>query len=80
MLFFENVSFIGWLDTDDEYAYKDLSKIECNLMTSKPDALAAGNYLRLDGKKIIGRVNIATPKLIRHILLNRLKTNERRYC
>ena len=73
-MLFENVSFIGRLDADDEYASKDvLSKIECKFDDIKPDALVAGNYLRLDGK-IIGRVNIATPKLANTTyLLNRLK-------
>lgn len=73
-MLFENVSFIGRLDADDEYASEDvLSKIESKFDDIKPDALVAGNYLRLDGK-IIGRVNIATPKLANTTyLLNRLK-------
>ena len=73
-ILFDNVSLIGRLDADDEYASKDvLSKIECKFDDIKPDALVAGNYLRLDGK-IIGRVNIATPKLANTTyLLNRLK-------
>ena len=73
-MLFENVSFIGRLDADDEYASKDvLSKIERKFDDTKPDVLVAGNYLRLDGK-IIDRVNIATPKLAdATYLLNRLK-------
>lgn len=73
-MLFENVSFIGRLDADDEYASKDvLSKIESKFDDKKSDVLVAGNYLRLDGK-IIDRVNIATPKLAdTTYLLNRLK-------
>ena len=73
-MLFENVSFIGRLDADDEYASEDvLSKIESKFDDIKPDALVAGNYLRLDGK-IIDRVNIATSKLTNKAhLLSRLK-------
>ena len=73
-MLFENVSFIGRLDADDEYASEDvLSKIECKFDDIKPDVLVAGNYLRLDGK-IIDRVNIATSKLTNKThLLSRLK-------
>ncbi|EHL89394.1 hypothetical protein HMPREF1019_01581 [Campylobacter sp. 10_1_50] len=73
-MLFENVSFIGRLDADDEYASEDvLSKIECKFDDKKSDVLVAGNYLRLDGK-IIDRVNIATSKLTnKAYLLNRLK-------
>jgi len=73
-MLFENVSFIGRLDADDEYASEDvLSKIESKFDDIKPDVLVAGNYLRLDGK-IIDRVNIATSKLTnKAYLLNRLK-------
>ena len=73
-MLFENVSFIGRLDADDEYANKDvLSKIERKFDHIKPDVLVAGNYLRLGGK-IIDRVNRATPKLAdTTYLLNRLK-------
>ena len=73
-MLFDNVSFIGRLDADDEYASEDvLSKIECKFDDIKPDVLVAGNHLRLDGK-IIGRVNIATSKLTnKAYLLSRLK-------
>ena len=73
-MLFENVSFIGRLDADDEYASEDvLSKIESKFDDIKPDVLVAGNYLRLDGK-IIDRVNIATSNLTnKAYLLNRLK-------
>ena len=73
-MLFENVSFIGRLDADDEYTSEDvLSKIECKFDDIKPDILVAGNHLRLDGK-VIDRVNIATPKLANTTyLLNRLK-------
>lgn len=73
-MLFENVSFIGRLDADDEYASKDvLSKIECKFDDIKPDVLVAGNHLRLDGK-IIDRVNIAISKLTnKAYLLSRLK-------
>ena len=73
-MLFENVSFIGRLDADDEYASEGvLSKIESKFDDIKPDVLVAGNYLRLDGK-IIDRVNIATSKLTnKAYLLSRLK-------
>ena len=69
-----NVSIIGRLDADDEYADEYvLSKIEEILDRENPDIILAGNYLRQEGR-IIERKNIANRRFGEDdYLLSRLK-------
>ncbi|MBO4698049.1 glycosyltransferase family 2 protein [bacterium] len=69
-----NVVLIGRLDADDEYSDEFvLSEIEKILDSTNPDAILAGNYLRLNGK-VIERKNPADKRLKnKEYVLKRLK-------
>lgn len=61
--YYSNVSLIGRLDSDDEYAgNKVVSEIELTYDMTGADVVFAGNYLRY-GNKILDRINKASKDL-----------------
>jgi glycosyltransferase involved in cell wall biosynthesis len=69
----ENVAYIGRLDADDELADEFvISKLEQIVEKNSPDAIIAGNYLRVNDT-IIERINGADKSLLdKSMLLDRL--------